>query len=172
MKISITGLNQLRCDTIGKLLGEKLQYKSFSYNESLRFMAMANSMTIEEYEDYSESSGVYKELDEFLYALDDCVWGMILIGDTACHLTRNTIKVYINTDEEDICNSMYNHLIPRIAKERAKRYITRKLNRLKRLYDIDYTDISAYDLIIDIANKSDTEIVEELCSSLKLLRVS
>ena len=123
-------------------------------------------MSLEEFGRYCETNDkIDKELDEKQLNIlkeGDIILEGRLAGWIAHKNNIKSLKIMLNADIE----TRIKRIIEREDgdyKQRLKEILDREKseeNRYKKYYDIDITDTSIYDLIIDTSNKNPNEIIE------------
>lgn len=168
MIITVSGLPGSGTTTASELLSEETDMELISSGEVFRKMADERGMTLEKFGDLAEKNEEFdKKLDKRM--VERAKIGTILEGRLTGHLLKRSeedaFKVWLKApldvrieriaDREDIENKDN-------LKKRVKNRERSEKKRYKKYYDIDLTDISIYDMIIDSKNNSPESIVQKI----------
>ncbi len=155
--------------TTGKLICKKLEYKYLSTGAIQRQIAEDMGLTTLELNHLTDSrKDIDDKIDSYTKALNDTEEDYVVDSRLAWHFIPSSYKVYLLCDESvaaqriskdddrasDESNRDVDHLISKI-KERRKS----EQERFKRIYDIDFGDLSNYDQLIDTAYFTPDEVV-------------
>jgi predicted cytidylate kinase len=171
--ITISGTPGSGKSTVGKLLEEKLGINYIYSGQIFRDLAKKYNMSLEEFGRYCETNDkIDKELDEKqLKILKE--GNVILEGRLAGWLAyKNNIKsfkIMLNADIETRIKRIINREEGEY-KQRLKEILEREkseYNRYKKYYNIDISDTSIYDLIIDTSNKIPNEIIKIIINKIE-----
>jgi len=171
--ITISGLPGAGTTTIAKLLEKKIGLKYVYSGDIFRNMAKEYKMSLEEFGKYCEK---HREMDEYLdkYQLEILQNGNVIVeGRIAGWLAyRNkipSIKILLKADLETRANRIVKREKGNI--ESRKKEILKRENsesiRYKNYYNIDLSDITIYDLVIDSSDKTPDEIVNIIIKKIK-----
>jgi len=164
--ITISGLPGSGKTTVSKILEEKTGLKYVYSGDIFRKLAKKHGMSLEEFGIYCEKNkDVDLELDAYQLEIlkkDNVILEGRISGWLAFRNNVDSLKVFINADFD----TRINRIIKRESGDFDKRKQeiikreTCEAERYKKYYDIDVSDLSIYDLIIDSSDKSPEEIVE------------
>ena len=163
--LTISGVPGSGTTTIARLLAEKLNLKMIYIGEIFRELAKEHKMTLEEFGEYADDNPeIDRKLDE--RQLEYGKLGNIVLEGrlSGCVMRINNInafKVLLTADLEERIkrvmgreNKGYEQVREEIeAREELE------LERYKKIYNLNYLDISVYDLVIDTTDMSPEEIV-------------
>lgn len=170
--ITISGAPGSGKSTIAQLLHEKLKLRYVYSGMIFRETAEKYKMTLEEFGKFcEENSKVDKELDykqvEILKKDDVIVEGR-LAGWLAYRNKIPAFKIMIKADVDTRAKRIVKREQGNV-KERKKEIIERErseTDRYKRYYDIDLSDTSIYDLVIDSSDKNSEEVLKIIMEKL------
>jgi len=168
MIITITGTPGSGKTTIGTALAKRLGYEFFSAGMFRREAAKKRGMTIEEYNILGEKDpSTDREVDEYQKELGEKKDNIIIDGKTAFHFVSHSIKIFITASEDVRAERIFNDPNPKRNQKKPKDVEEqKKLNlerididnvRYKKYYNIDYSDETQYDFILDTTNESNIE---------------
>jgi len=171
--ITISGLPGSGTTTVAKLLEEKTSLTYMYSGDIFRKMAKKYGMSLEQFGRYCEN---HKEADEELdrYQLDILEKGNVIlegrISGWIAHRNKiDSLKVVLEANLE----TRVERIIKREKgdfKKRKQEIIDREKSeatRYKKYYNIDVSDASIYDLVIDSSDKTPEEIVEIILKEIK-----
>ncbi len=167
-KISLAGDIGSGKSTIGQILSKKYNLEKISIGYILRDMAKDYNMNVVEFNSYMET---HPEIDAILdnklkeYQLKS---GRYLFDSRmAWHFVPSGFSVYVKVSVEEAARRILNagrasELYDNLDKaiESIKSRHESEVLRYKTLYNVDVTDLSNYDLVVDTDNKTPEEIVE------------
>jgi len=175
MIITISGLHGTGKSTVGKLIAKALGLNYYSTGQAFRDLAIEKNMTLEEFTKYVENHPeIDKELDNKIIdkaredniLIDGQLSGYILksISDFKIHLIcalDTRVRRMTDRDKSSFSEKLYE----------TKLREESELNRFKKLYDIDLSDIKKikelYDLVLDTEILTIEEIVEKILLKIK-----
>ena len=171
--VTISGLPGSGTTTVAKLLEKKTGITYVYSGDIFRKMAIKHNMSLEVFGKYCEN---HKEVDEELdrYQLELLEKGNVILegrisGWIAHSNSIESLKVILEADLETRVERIIKrengdfkkikHDIVDREKSEATRY--------KKYYNIDVSDTSIYDLVIDSSDKTPEEIVEIIFKEIK-----
>ncbi len=170
--IAISGPHGSGKSTAAKTVAELLNYKYVSAGQLFREMAREKGMNLEE---FSERAELDEEIDRYIDAktlelaqtedgiiVDAQLGGWILrkVADLIIYITA-PVKTRIQRIAE-----RENRFIEEIKKETLMREESER-DRYQKLYNIDISDLSIYDVIINTKKYDATECVDIIMASVK-----
>jgi len=171
--ITISGLPGSGTTTVAKLLEKKTGITYVYSGDIFRKMAKKHKMSLEDFGRYCEK---HREVDEELdrYQLGILKKGNVILegrisGWIAQHSTIDSLKVVLEAD----LKTRVERIIKREKgdfKKRKQEIVEREKSeatRYKKYYNIDVSDVSIYDLVIDSSDKTPEEIVEIIFKEIK-----
>lgn len=156
--------------TTGKLICKKLEYKYLSTGAIQRQIAEEMGLTTLELNHLTDSrKDIDDKIDAYTKALNDTDEDYVVDSRLAWHFIPSSYKIYLLCDEDiaaqriskdndrasDETNREVDHLISKI-KERRKS----EQERFKKIYGINFGDLSNYDQLIDTAYFTPEEVVD------------
>jgi cytidylate kinase len=151
--ITISGLPGCGKSTTAKLLAEKLSYEYLDTGVVFRNLAKKHNMTLHEFEEYSnQHHEIDKELDQAIIEQIKNSPGVVLQGRLAGWMCLSNqvsaFKIWLYLPLEIRSNRISER--ENISLEEATSDILFRENsitkRYKEIYNIDYSDLSIYDL--------------------------
>ncbi len=173
MIITMSGKNGSGKGTVSKLLAEKLDYKYISIGNMKRDLATAMWLTISEFDkEWEKPENIEKfdlKYEEYQKNLD-VNDGIILDSRLWFYCQPNAFKVYLDVTDEEAARRIFNdkeRIGDSYASLQAVQEVTIKRNednikRYKRLYNIDISDTSNFDLVVDTTGKLPQQVAEEI----------
>jgi cytidylate kinase len=163
--ITISGLPGTGKTTVARLLEKHLGLRYVYSGEIFRKLAEKHKMSLEEFGRYCET---HREVDE---ELDQYQLGILRKGDVIVEgriagwlAYRNhipAVKVLLDADIDVRAGRIVKREAG-VVKKRKQEILKREKSeaiRYKQYYDIDVSDTSIYDVIIDAGNKTPEEIM-------------
>ena len=159
MIITISGDIGSGKSTTGKLLSKSLGYNYLSTGAIQRKIAEEMGITTLELNLLSEKrKDIDEKIDGYTRALNDVDENYIVDSRLAWHFIPSSYKVFLLCDDEvaaqriskdqkrksDESNRELDHLLKKIKERRFS-----ERERFKKIYDIDFADLSNYNLVID-----------------------
>ena len=174
MIITISGLSGSGKSTIAKLLSKKLNYESFDAGKAQRELAMEKNISLIELNRLEEKDPKFDYLiDQKLINRAKNNKNIILEGRISgwmCY--QNNIKAFKIWIECPL-----NIRIKRIARREKKNILTTTKEtvfreksenlRYKKYYNIDRSNLSIYDLVVDSSNNLPYKIIRIILNKLK-----
>ena len=170
--VTISGLPGSGTSTVARLLSEKTDMEIVSTGEIFRSLAKENQLSLEEFGKIAEKDDeIDKKLDARI--VEEAEPGRILEARLSGYmLHRSNIKAYkvwLEADRETRINriaSRENESFDKIRKKVIEREKSER-KRYKEYYNIDLSDKSIYDIIIDSQENLPEEIVDKIMEGLK-----
>ena len=169
MIITISGDIGSGKSTTGKLLRERLNYNYLSTGAIQRQIAQDMGLTTLELNKLTESrKDIDDKIDGYTKALNDARENYIVDSRLAWHFIPSSYKVFLLCDEQIAAERISKDLNRKSDEEnRNVQFLIKKIKerrrsereRFKKIYDIDFEDLSNYDQIIDSAYFLPEEIV-------------
>jgi len=162
VKISLAGDIGSGKSTISKLLSERLNARIYSTGNLTREMARKKNMTVVDFNYYMDKNPeIDREIDQGLIDLSDIDEDIIIDSRMAWHFVKNTFKVFLSTDINISAKRIHNEKRDTesysTVEETIERIKARKNSEKLRYftkYNVDCTDLTLYDFIIDTSVSS------------------
>jgi cytidylate kinase len=161
MIITISGDIGSGKSTTGKLLAKKMGYGYLSTGAIQRQIAEEMGLTTLELNLLTESrKDIDDKIDSYTKALNDSSENYIVDSRLAWHFIPNSFKVFLLCEDEIAAQRISKDndrksddqdlpVIELLAKIKERRKSEKR--RFKKIYDIDFEDLSNYDLVVDSA---------------------
>lgn len=176
MNISITGNLGSGKSSVAKILKER-GYEIFSTGNIFRQLAMDKGVSVEEFNRQVNEAAkrgdrsVDKMIDDTTTKISEERDNIVIDSRLAWHFAPKSFKVFLITDINESSRRVFHDSVRansesyKSQEECKKALINRqKLEtvRYKEIYDIDYYDMSNYNLIIESTNALPEEIAQEI----------
>ncbi|MEM0158606.1 MAG: cytidylate kinase family protein [Thermoplasmataceae archaeon] len=170
MLITISGPIGSGKSTVGKIVADKLGYEFFSGGSIFRLAASQHGMTVEEYNVYSEN---HPEVDinqdnmlrDYMSIHDRVVVESRLAGWICLSNGIPSFRVYLTAPiEVRIKRVMEREGDGDGVRERILIRESSEIKRYSKLYGVDYTDPSLYNMVIDTADLNPKEVADRIVS--------
>lgn len=179
MKITVSGPPGSGKTTVSQLLSEKTGYELITGGSIFRGFATERNITLSELGSRAEKDPEFdKEIDSYLLNIlktkDNIIVESRLSG-WICHINNiEAFKVYLTAEESTRIKRIEASIITRkeeqngnlieLIKEREES----ERKRYYKYYNIDFRDVSIYDVVIDSTNLRPEEVVEVILNSLDI----
>ena len=175
MIITLAGYAGSGKSTVRNLLAEKLGWPSYSMGDLFGKMAQEKGMTIEEFNSLSETSeDIDLEIDNYARKLGETENNFIMDGWIAWNFIPNSLKVFLNVDEEEAAKRILTHAkeggredepdydTTEDVKTAVRKRVGSHASRFMEYYGIKWNDLSKMDLVVDTTNISPEEVVSQI----------
>ncbi len=168
MIISISGKPGSGKSTIAKIISKKLKMKHYYIGALRREMARKRKMTIHEFNKLGEKENFTdKEVDDYVKKLGKEEDNFIIESRTAFHFIPDSIKIFLDVDEEEGARRILNEKTSalekrnepiyrnlREVKKKNKERMKSDKKRYKKYYNIDWNKSENFDFVLDTTNLS------------------
>jgi cytidylate kinase len=178
MIISLTGKPGSGKSTVAALLSKKLGIPWFSIGDLRGQMAQERGMTLSELNKLGEKEiFTDKEVDDYQSQLGQFGKSFISDGKLAWHFIPHSFKVFLDVDLQEGARRIFqtkrvDESYPSV--EAAEKALAERLasdaKRYKKYYNLDLTDLSHFDLIIDTTEISAEEVTKKILKAVKKMR--
>ncbi|HOV12326.1 MAG TPA: cytidylate kinase family protein [Bacteroidales bacterium] len=169
-KISLTGDLGSGKSHVSRLLCEKLGFRIVSTGGIQRELAAKYNMTTLELNEYTKTHPeIDDEIDGTISKLQEAKESLIFDSRLAWHFAPKSFKIYLTVDIDEAARRIfydkrtsekYNNIEEAKNKILARR--KSELERFKDYYNIDYSDLENYDLIVDTTEITPKEVSEKI----------
>lgn len=181
MNISITGNLGSGKSSVAKILQEK-GYEVFSTGKVFRQLAMEKGVSVEEFNrqvNEAASRGdrsVDKMIDDTTTKISEERDNVVFDSRLAWHFAVKSFKVFVITDIDESSRRVFHDSVRANSESYQSQEACRKalINRqkletvrYKEIYNIDYYDMSNYNLVIESTNASPQEIAQEILDKME-----
>ena len=184
MIVTIGGMPGSGKSTLAKVLSEKLKLKRYYMGLIFREKAKEKGMDILAYNEYlTKHPEEEKEIDKLIIDLGKKESNFLIESRVAHHLIPHAIKILVKIDLKVAGKRIYNDLLSKKTNRDEKIYKTEKeayeatkkryqseLKRYKKLYGINISDESQYDIVLDTTNLTIQESIKKLSQLIKQKR--
>ena len=175
MIITIGGTPGSGKSTIGRMLATRLNIPFFSMGDIRREFAKQHGITLAELNRLSETDPESDRLvDEFQAGLAQKHESFVVDSRLGWHFLPDSVKIFLKTDlrvaakrifDQQRAEEQWDSIEHGVREMEAREASDKK--RYATLYNIDHTDISNYDLIIDGTTMTPLEKLEVILLYLK-----
>ena len=176
MIITITGDPGSGKSTIGKRLAKELGFKRYYIGQLRRDAAKKRDMTLAQYNAYGEEHPETDyEVDDYQKDLGKNEDQFIIEGRTSWFLIPHSIKLYVAVDPQEGARRVFSDLQESDARNEdsdlhnvadvVESHERRKKSdhyRYQKYYNIDCSDLSQYDLVIDTTKLNKEEAYKQV----------
>lgn len=181
MIITISGDLGSGKSTVGRLLARNLNFEYLSTGYIQRNIAEEMGLSTLELNLLSEKqSEIDDQIDSYTIALNNSGQDHIVDSRLAWHFIPSSFKVYLNCKVEIAAERILNDKERKSErksnsmKETLNRLINRRTSEKRRFiqkYNVDYTDLSNYDFIIDTSSLHPKDVEDEIMKQFKLWNI-
>jgi cytidylate kinase len=170
--ITIGGPPGSGTSTVSRRVASKLDYSRFSSGDFMRSLARERNMSLAEITEQAEQNPkIDEKIDEKVKNLADSE-KIVVDSRLAFHFIPESFAVYLEVDLQTAAERIYSEHDQRKESgelvsdsvEKTRQSIMRRLSserkRYKELYNIDHTNHTHYDLVVDTDTKGIPEVVQ------------
>ncbi len=174
-KISLTGDLGSGKSHLSRLLAEKLGFRIVSTGFIQREIATKYGMSTLELNEYTQTHPeIDEEIDQRVTDLQEARESLIFDSRLAWHFAPKSFKVYLTVDVEEAAHRIFfdqrtSENYHDIAEARNQIIARRKseLERFKRFYEVDYSDFSNYDVVVDTTGAKPEDVCDKILAAFK-----
>ncbi|MFM2424232.1 MAG: hypothetical protein RLZZ70_623 [Candidatus Parcubacteria bacterium] len=174
--ISLGGLPGSGKSTVKKILAEKLQMESFSTGDFMRQMAKERGISFDDFNALiATDQSIDGEIDAQLVGIEAMGNYLVVDSHLAFHFVPSSFKVFLSVPLEISAERIYKDgdketrqsvgdVMASIdeAKVRIQARIDNHNDRYMRFYGVQPYDPSQYDLVIDTATSTPSEVADQV----------
>ncbi|MDP8011355.1 MAG: (d)CMP kinase [Thermoplasmata archaeon] len=154
--------------TVARIVSQKLNYPLISSGDIFRSMAKEHNMTVEEFSKLAERDYSFdKKIDERILEIMKRDENLVIDSRLAAWFAKkngiDAFKIFLNASRDKRLER-----INKREKTSMQNLILREeseINRYKKIYGIDFRDLSIYDLVLDTDNLTPESIVDKIMES-------
>ena len=174
-KISLTGDLGSGKSHLSRLLAEALGFRIVSTGFIQREIATKYGMSTLELNEYTQTHPeIDEEIDQRVTDLQEAKESLIFDSRLAWHFAPKSFKVYLTVDVEEAARRIFfdqrtSENYQNIAEARNQIMARRKseVERFKRFYDVDYSDFSNYDVVVDTTRAKPEDVCDKILAAFK-----
>ena len=175
-KISLTGDLGSGKSHVSRLLSENLGFRIVSTGSIQREIAAKYGMTTLELNEYTKTHPeIDDEIDGTITKLQEAEESLIFDSRLAWHFAPKSFKVYLTVNIDEAARRIFydkrtseNYSDIEEAKNKIRARRKSELERFKDYYNIDYSDLKNYDLIVDTTKITPEEVCGKIINAFRL----
>ena len=167
--ITISGDIASGKDTVKDILKEKLQYDEYLASKVYRQKARDMNLSMDEFQTYLDNNVEEERQTEASmgdYGLNHD--NLIVVARMGFYVMPFSFKVYATVTKDEAAIRLFNSKRDKEdqfkdvseAKESCVLRHKREIERYKKIYGVDVSDMNNYDLVVDTTNMSQQEVAE------------
>ena len=177
--ITLTGDLASGKSTISKIISEELGYTLYRNGNYFRELAKEHNMDVTEFNKYVENHPEEKIDEKIEFSASEYAKNhdnLIIDARLGYYSVPDSFKIYLKVDIDESARRAYNDLerkdsenhssIEEQKKDMIKRRESEK-ERYMKTYNIDVTDLSKFDLVIDTTDMTIEEVANTILKSYK-----
>lgn len=175
MIITISGLPGSGKSTVARIVASELNLAHHSGGEFMRKEAEDRDISLIELGKLAEEDrSIDEELDQWQMHLGRTEDYFVIDSRLGFHFIPNSIKIFLKADKEIIAKRVFaedvrqeNNISEKSTLEKLNQREESEKKRYKEYYDLDYTNESNYELVIDTTNISAQEAADKIIEFVK-----
>ncbi len=180
LKITISGESGAGKSTVADILARKLRINRYSTGDHMRTLAAARGVTVVEINKLSETdASIDKELDDWQKKLEKSTESFVIDSRLGFYFIPSSIKIFLCADEQERAKRIFiskrlvetNTTLKKTLTDMKKRKNLEK-KRYAHKYDIDYFDLSNYNIVIDTTTLKPEETAEKIIVFVKNIKTN
>lgn len=172
-KISLTGDLGSGKSHVSRILSQKLGYRIISTGLIQRQIAEKYGMTTLQLNEYTKSHPeIDDEIDGTITRLQNSSESLIFDSRLAWHFAPDSFKVYLTVDLDEAAKRIFNdsrtsenYQNIQEAREKIMARKNSELERFKNYYNIDYSDLNNYNLVINTSVLTPEQVSNKIIES-------
>ncbi|MBI4049885.1 MAG: AAA family ATPase [Candidatus Doudnabacteria bacterium] len=177
--VTISGFPGSGKSSTAKGVARILGYEHFSSGDLFREMAAARGLTVEGINFAAEKQReIDLEVDELLKKIGKEKNNLVIDSRMAFHWIPDAFKVFLDLDPETAAQRTFAHIqkegrasqvgssLEEVRKNTLKRFESER-RRYKALYNVDFTEKSQFDLVVDTVANNLEEVIKIIVEAYK-----
>lgn len=182
--ITIAGAIGSGKSSTAKGVAEQLAYKHFSSGDLFRAIARERGLSVEALNlTAEEQTEIDHQVDDLLKKMGRDDDHLVIDSRLAFYWMPQSFKVYLGLDQETAAKRIFHHMqtegrvsqsahsVPELL-ENIKTRVESEKKRYRTLYNVDVTDTTPFDLVIDTKDNTLPRVIEMIIESYRTWRNS
>ena len=171
MIITIAGNLGSGKSTVAKILANELGYKHYSMGDLQRSIAKKRGITLVELQKLEEKDpSIDKEVDQTQVDLGKQEDNFVIDSRIGWHFIPHSVKIFLKVSDQEAARRIFNQkredekynktLEQTLSGIKSRK--TSELKRFKEYYNLDYEDVSNYDLVVDTTKINPAQVAQKV----------
>ncbi|HLD57434.1 MAG TPA: cytidylate kinase family protein [archaeon] len=171
MIITIAGNLGSGKSTVAKILANELGYKHYSMGDLQRSIAKKRGITLVELQKLEEKDpSIDKEVDQTQVDLGKQQDNFVIDSRIGWHFIPHSVKIFLKVSDQEAARRIFNQkredekynktLEQTLSGIKSRK--TSELKRFKEYYNLDYEDVSNYDLVVDTTKINPAQVAQKV----------
>jgi len=176
MIITISGMPGSGKTTVAKLLAKKLRLKFYSIGDLRGRMAMEHGLTIDQLNEIGmREEWTDREADEYQKKLAEKEKDFVIESRLGFYFIPQSLKIFLDVDITTAAQRIFKVSRPDEKKRKSVKETLESIKkrtesdrmRYKKYYNVDFTDRSQYDIVIDTTNLTVEQVADKIIREIK-----